>query len=123
MYSGLCTQIFREEFGLFQENMYCFVHLSIQEHLAALYVHISFTNNNINLFDEIPKQRPWFKVLNLIQNNPPKRVLSELHQRALDEALQSKNGHLDHVLHFLLGLSVESNYAFLQSLIKLTGSS
>ncbi|XP_042594938.1 NACHT, LRR and PYD domains-containing protein 12-like isoform X1 [Cyprinus carpio] len=123
VYSGLCTQIFKEEFGLFQGKVYCFVHLSIQEHLAALYVHLSFTNNNLNVFDDIPKQRPRFKVLNLIQNNPPKHVLSELHQRAVDEALQSKNGHLDLFLRFLLGLSVESNYVLLQSLMKQTLSS
>ncbi|XP_016318735.1 NACHT, LRR and PYD domains-containing protein 3-like [Sinocyclocheilus anshuiensis] len=123
VYSGLCTQIFKEEFGLFQGKVYCFVHLSIQEHLAALYVHLSFTNNNLNVFDEISKLRPRFKVLNLIQNNPPKHVISELHQRAVDETLQSKNGHLDLFLRFLLGLSVESNYVLLQSLMKQTGSS
>uniref|UniRef100_A0A8C1HAA8 NACHT domain-containing protein n=2 Tax=Cyprinus carpio carpio TaxID=630221 RepID=A0A8C1HAA8_CYPCA len=52
VYSGLCTQIFREELGLYQGKVFCFVHLSIQEHLAALYAHHSFINTRINVFDQ-----------------------------------------------------------------------
>ncbi|XP_048016878.1 NLR family CARD domain-containing protein 3-like isoform X1 [Megalobrama amblycephala] len=123
VYSGLCTQIFREEFGWYQGKVFCFVHLSIQEHLAALYVHISCTNNNINVFDQINKQSLWFKVKDWFQLNSSEHVsLSDLHQRAVDEALQSKNGHLDLFLRFLLGLSVESNQILLQGLMKQTSS-
>ncbi|XP_039540929.1 NACHT, LRR and PYD domains-containing protein 3-like isoform X2 [Pimephales promelas] len=104
VYSGLCTQIFREELGLCLGKV-CFVHLSIQEHLAALYVHLSFINNNINVFDQITKP-----------TNGGKVSLSDLHQRAVDEALHSRNGHLDLFLRFLLGLSVESNQSLLQEL-------
>ncbi|XP_067307536.1 NACHT, LRR and PYD domains-containing protein 3-like isoform X2 [Pseudorasbora parva] len=112
VYSGLCTQIFREELGLYQGKVFCFVHLSLQEHLAALYVHLSFINKNINVFDQITK--------------PTKGAtasLSDLHQRAVDEALDSKNGHLDLFLRFLLGLSVESNQSLLQELKTQTGNS
>ncbi len=112
VYSGLCTQIFREEFGLYQGKVFCFVHLSIQEHLAALYVHLSCTINNRNVFDDINKKRTVSKI-----------SLSELHQRAVDTALQSKNGHLDLFLRFLLGLSVESNRGLLQGLMTQTISS
>ncbi|XP_059418601.1 NACHT, LRR and PYD domains-containing protein 12-like isoform X3 [Carassius carassius] len=118
VYSGLCTQIFREELGLYQGKVFCFVHLSIQEHLAALYVHLSWTNNNRNVFEPITKQSLWSKVQDLFQHGP----LSELHQRAVDEALQRKNGHLDLFLRFLLGLSVESRQILLQQIMTLKRS-
>ncbi|CAM4735794.1 unnamed protein product [Leuciscus chuanchicus] len=103
VYSGLCTQIFREESGLYQAKVFCFVHLSVQEHLAALYVHLCFTNNNRNVFDIVSITgvlfmfKDWFK-LNLSEYVS----FSELHERAVNEALQSKNGHLDLFLRFLL---------------------
>ncbi len=115
VYSGLCTQIFREEFGLYQGKVFCFVHLSIQEHLAALYVHLSWTNHSRNVFEPITKQS---KVKILL----PHVVLFKLHQRAVKEALQSKNGHLDLFLRFLLGLSVESHQILLQRIMMLKRS-
>ncbi|XDV19803.1 hypothetical protein PO909_025212 [Leuciscus waleckii] len=120
VYSGLCTQIFREESGLYQAKVFCFVHLSVQEHLAALYVHLCFTNNNRNVFDIVSITgvlfmfKDWFK-LNLSEYVS----FSELHERAVNEALQSKNGHLDLFLRFLLGLSVESHQILLQGLMTL----
>ncbi|KAK7156111.1 hypothetical protein R3I94_006245 [Phoxinus phoxinus] len=119
VYSGLCTQIFREEFGWYQGKVFCFVHLSIQEHLAALYVHLSCTNKNINVFDQITKPRLRSKVKDWLRQNSSEHVsLSELHQRAVNETLRSKNGHLDLFLRFLLGLSVKSHQILLQGLMK-----
>ncbi|XP_058609238.1 NACHT, LRR and PYD domains-containing protein 12-like isoform X2 [Onychostoma macrolepis] len=118
VYSGLCTQIFREEFGLYQGKVFCFVHLSIQEHLAALYAHLSFTNNNINVFDQT-KHSLFSKILKRMSSVFYLILsyrISKLHQKAADDALQSKNGHLDLFLRFLLGLSVESNQTLLQKL-------
>ncbi|KAK7118084.1 hypothetical protein R3I94_021810 [Phoxinus phoxinus] len=120
VYSGLCTQIFREESGLYQAKVFCFVHLSVQEHLAALYVHLCLINNNRNVFDPVTKRdvlsifKDWFK-----PNLSEYVLFSELHERAVIEALQSKNGHLDLFLRFLLGLSVESHQILLQGLMTL----
>ncbi|XP_067220805.1 NACHT, LRR and PYD domains-containing protein 3-like isoform X2 [Chanodichthys erythropterus] len=123
VYSGLCTQIFREEFGWYQGKVFCFVHLSIQEHLAALYVHLSCANKNRNVFDEVNRRSLLSKLKDWFHHNSSEHLsLSELHQRAVNEALQSKNGHLDLFLQFLMGLSVNTNEILLQPLMKQTRS-
>ncbi|KAM9467899.1 NACHT, LRR and PYD domains-containing protein 12-like [Clarias gariepinus] len=110
VYSGVCTQIFREEFGLHQSKVYSFVHLSIQEHLAALYVHQMFRIDNKNVLkkSQASKQK--------------KEEMTVLHKCAVDEALKSQTGHLDLFLRFLLGLSLESSQKLLQVLVNQTGS-
>uniref|UniRef100_A0A672HMY6 B30.2/SPRY domain-containing protein n=2 Tax=Salarias fasciatus TaxID=181472 RepID=A0A672HMY6_SALFA len=114
MYSGMFTQIFKEESGLYQDTVFCFIHLSLQEFLAALHVHQTFINSGINLLEE--KQTT-------IQQSPQQPQLHHLHQRAVDEALKSPNGHLDLFLRFLLGLSLETNQSLLRGLLTQTGSS
>ncbi|XP_016097987.1 uncharacterized protein [Sinocyclocheilus grahami] len=113
VYSGLCTQIFREEFGLYQGKVFCFVHLSVQEHLAALYVHLSYKNNRSQFLYDVSSELSEFFTYNL----------SDVHQRAVDKTLQSKNGHLDLFLRFFLGLSVKNNQILLQRLMKQIRSS
>ncbi|KAF1394455.1 hypothetical protein PFLUV_G00000480 [Perca fluviatilis] len=102
--SGVFTQIFKEERGLYQDKVFCFVHLSVQEFLAALHVHLTFTNSGVNLLSE-------------------EQTSTQLYQSAVDKALQSPNGHLDLFLRFLLGLSLEANQTLLRGLLTQTGSS
>ncbi|CAL8290354.1 unnamed protein product [Lota lota] len=115
VYSGVFTQIFKEECGLYQDKVFCFVHLSMQEFLAALYVLLSFINTGVNLLSGKP-QSLWSIV---VRNK--KKV--KLYQSAVDKALQSENGHMDLFLRFLLGLSLETNQILLRGLLGQTESS
>ncbi|XP_035982080.1 NACHT, LRR and PYD domains-containing protein 12-like [Fundulus heteroclitus] len=110
VYSGVFTQIFREERGLYQDKVFCFVHLSVQEFLAALHVHLTFITSGVNMMEETGT---------VSKKADPK----SFHQRAVDQALQSPNGHLDLFLRFLLGLSLQTNQRLLQGLLTQTGSS
>ncbi|XP_045060989.1 NLR family CARD domain-containing protein 3-like [Coregonus clupeaformis] len=117
LYSGLCTQLFKEECGLYQDKVYCFVHLSIQEFLAAVYVFLSFINNNENLVANPQSMSRNFYAL--FRGKPE----VTFYKRAVDKALQSETGNLDLFLRFLLGLSLESNQKHLRGLLTKTGSS
>uniref|UniRef100_A0A8D0CLJ0 NACHT domain-containing protein n=1 Tax=Scleropages formosus TaxID=113540 RepID=A0A8D0CLJ0_SCLFO len=85
VYSGVCTEVFRQEIGLYEGKVYYFVHLSVQEYLAALNNFLSNTDPN-------------------------------LLKKTVDQALESKNGHLDLYLRFLLGLSMEYSQKLLKGL-------
>ncbi|KAJ0019085.1 hypothetical protein NQD34_006654 [Periophthalmus magnuspinnatus] len=114
VYSGVFTQVFREEPGLYQDKVYCFIHLSVQEFLAALHVHQTFINTGINLLSE-KQTSSWSNIF--------RRNSVQFYQTAVDQALQSPNGHLDLLLRFLLGLSLSTNQSLLQGLMTQTESS
>ncbi|KAM9832713.1 protein NLRC3-like isoform 2-T2 [Aulostomus maculatus] len=116
VYSGVFTQIFREERGLYQDRVFCFVHLSVQEFLAALHVHLTFINSGVNLLTE----EQTFRRSRVFRKKPE---LKHLHQRAVDQALKSPTGHLDLFLRFLLGLSLQTKQTLLQGLVSQTGRS
>uniref|UniRef100_UPI0037E94D9B NACHT, LRR and PYD domains-containing protein 3-like n=1 Tax=Semicossyphus pulcher TaxID=241346 RepID=UPI0037E94D9B len=112
VYSGVFTQVFKEERGLYQDTVFCFVHLSVQEFLAALHVHLTFINSGVNLLSG--EQTTWWSQVF--------RETTGFYQSAVDQALQSPNGHLDLFLRFLLGLSLETNQSLLRGLLTQTGS-
>ncbi|XP_022605820.1 NLR family CARD domain-containing protein 3-like [Seriola dumerili] len=118
VYSGVLTQIFKEERGLYQDKVFCFVHLSVQEFLAALHVHLTFINSGLNLLSEEQSTSHNSKK----RKSKKESKETNFYKSALNKALQSPNGHLDLFLRFLLGFSLQTNQTLLQGLLRQTGS-
>ncbi|XP_039459858.1 NACHT, LRR and PYD domains-containing protein 12-like, partial [Oreochromis aureus] len=119
VYSGVCTEIFKRECVIFQKPVYCFVHLSIQEFLAAVYMFHCFTNRkseglkdflridwNEEEYDDDDAGNSW-----------KESSLDGFLSKVMLKSLQSKNGHLDLFVRFLHGLCLESNQRLLGGLL------
>ncbi|XP_062372080.1 NACHT, LRR and PYD domains-containing protein 12-like [Sardina pilchardus] len=115
VHCGICTQIFQEESGLHQEKLYCFVHLSIQEYLAALYVILMLITEGKDLMSP---QEPPRSVFHFLKWQTMGNPMTTLQESAVDKALEHDDGRFDLFLRFLLGLSLESNQRLLRGLIK-----
>ncbi|XP_014882641.1 protein NLRC3-like, partial [Poecilia latipinna] len=105
VYSGVCTEIFKRESLIFQQPVYCFVHLSIQEFLAAVYMFHCFTSRNTEVVEKF-LGRNYFET-----------SLEDFMNRLMSKSLSSKNGHLDLFVRFLHGLTLESNQSLLGGLL------
>ncbi|XP_028822260.1 NACHT, LRR and PYD domains-containing protein 3-like [Denticeps clupeoides] len=129
VYSGMCTEIFKEESVFQQKKIYCFVHLSIQEFLAAFWVFYCYVKKNMEeLKMFVTRQKREITRISLLSimrtfSSRPKMPLDDLLKAAVDKSLQSENGHLDLFLRFFLGISLESNQELLQGLLPRTKSS
>ncbi|CAG5904405.1 unnamed protein product [Menidia menidia] len=109
MFSGVYTQIFNEGLTMCEEKMFSFVHLSVQEFFAALYVFLTFHIENVNVLVKRSSASRFFASRNSSE------VI--LYKEAVEKALRSENGHFDIFLRFLLGLSLESNQTLLKDLM------
>ncbi|XP_060899506.1 NACHT, LRR and PYD domains-containing protein 12-like isoform X8 [Labrus mixtus] len=113
VYSGVCTEIFKRECVIFQKTVYCFVHLSVQEFLAAVYMFHCLTNRNTGVV------KAFLKDIRILFHTPESDDLSldVFLRTTMEKSLKSKNGHLDLFVRFLHGLSLESNQRLLRGLL------
>ncbi|XP_035854030.1 protein NLRC3-like isoform X1 [Sander lucioperca] len=124
LFSGVCREIFKRESVIFQKTVYCFVHLSVQEFLAAVYMFHCYTNRNTEVLKDF-LGKGWdcdnSDLKDGNNNNYPS--LDVFLKRAMEKSLESKNGHLDLFVRFLHGLSLESNQRLLGGLLGQTDNS
>ncbi|XP_032408667.1 NLR family CARD domain-containing protein 3-like isoform X2 [Xiphophorus hellerii] len=129
VYSGLCTEIFKRESVIFQKPVYCFVHLTIQEFLAAVYMFHCFTNTNTEVvekfLDDIKKVKPS-------NSNPssssrisdrPSQSIDLFLDQVLRRSLKILNGHMDLFVRFLHGFALPCNQRLLAGLVTQTKTS
>ncbi|XP_052426670.1 NACHT, LRR and PYD domains-containing protein 3-like [Carassius gibelio] len=115
-FTGMIAEIFKMEDGLYKTKVFCFVHLSVQEFLAALHVFICYLKKNkreLQFFFEDSQNTARQKCQIFFRNVK----FHDLTKRATDKAMQSKRGHLDLFLRFLMGISLESSQNLLKGLI------
>ncbi|XP_016523151.1 protein NLRC3-like [Poecilia formosa] len=105
LFSGVFTQMFKEETGLGNISVYSFVHLSIQEFLAAVYMLHCFTSRRSEV------------IKTFLGEKYNETSLDEFMKKVMYKSLSSENGHLDLFVRFLHGLTVESNQRLLEDLL------
>ncbi|XP_044031922.1 protein NLRC3-like isoform X3 [Siniperca chuatsi] len=129
VYSGVCTEIFKRESVIFQKTVYCFIHLSVQEFLAAVYMFHCYTNRNTKVLESFLKDyklgdsKPKFFLETISKYFGNDDSLDVFLRRATEKSLESKNVHLDLFVRFLHGLSLESNQRLLGGLLGRTDNS
>ncbi|XP_026106532.1 NACHT, LRR and PYD domains-containing protein 3-like [Carassius auratus] len=168
-FTGMIAEIFKKEDGLHDKKVFSFMHLSVQEFLAAVHVFLCYLNKNMQelqfffdkpeeksklqkhqVFSDEPEENSTLQEHQFFSDEPEenstlqehqfffdrpeenstlqehqfffdkpeeKSTLQGLLQKAVDKAMESKRGHLDLFLRFLVGITLESSQNLLQGLI------
>ncbi|XP_039977164.1 protein NLRC3-like isoform X2 [Xiphias gladius] len=122
VHCGLCTEIFKEESVFNRKKLYCFVHLTVQEYFAALFVYHSFATKKIDslsLKDFLLKGSEEH-LKSILDADPVDLPLDELIEITIANSALRKTGELDMFLRFLIGMSLQSTHGLLQGLIQQT---
>ncbi|XP_057687833.1 uncharacterized protein LOC130904278 [Corythoichthys intestinalis] len=135
---GIFTQVFKEVRPLRrnqQGKMFQFIHLTIQEYLAAFYVIMSLFHDDKNVladselgmegaFQEEDKPEELEETESEDEESEEEETedegdwkITEVHQSALQKASESK-GNLDLFLRFLIGLSLPCNQELVGEMLK-----
>ncbi|XP_078388281.1 NACHT, LRR and PYD domains-containing protein 3-like [Cetorhinus maximus] len=106
---GFCKEILLEEEPIFQHKAYVFIHLTMQEYFAALYVFL------LHHMGQCPNllAKGLMKKMRGLFSRP---TFSDVCRSACKKVAWSQSGHLDLFLRFLCGLSTEKNLQLLQGL-------
>ena len=120
VHCGLCTEIFKEESVFNKRKLYCFVHLTVQEYFAALFVYHSFATKKIDSLSlkDFLLVGSEEELKTLLDADPVDLPLDELMEISMANSTARKTGELDMFLRFLIGMSLQSTQELLQGLIQ-----
>ncbi|KAG1929693.1 NACHT, LRR and PYD domains-containing protein 12 [Pimephales promelas] len=104
-YPGVITCVTENKCGYMRTKLFTFIHLSVQEFFAALFKFHTFLSGNQD--SKTAKKR---KILR-------KTRFCDILIDEINEALRSKNGHLDLFICFLFGISCDSSRDLLEGLL------
>ncbi|KAM9745326.1 NACHT, LRR and PYD domains-containing protein 3-like [Menidia menidia] len=122
VYCGFCTAILKEEDMFNKKKLYCFVHLTVQEYFAALFVYCSFARKKIDSLSLrdflLTGSDQYLKAI--LEEDPVDLPLNDLMEITIANSALRTTGELDMFLRFLIGMSLQSTQELLQGLIQQT---
>ncbi len=104
-YPGVITCVSERKYVFYETKHLSFVHLSVQEFFAAIFAFHEILSGNLDSLELITAKKI------------SKANLSDFLKKLIDEALKSKNGHLDLFNCFVFGISCDSSRQLLKEFL------